>query len=37
VRWDGKDGNGNPVTTGVYLYQLRADTFVEVKKMILVR
>jgi hypothetical protein len=45
VRWDGKDKNGKPVASGVYLYQLRAsDTstglrqgFSQVKKMSLLR
>ena len=33
VRWDGKDNNGNPVSSGVYLYQLQAGDFAQVKKM----
>ncbi len=37
VRWDGKDQNGNSVTSGVYLYQLQASNFSQVKKMILQR
>ncbi len=37
VRWDGKDENGKPVTSGVYLYQLRAGSFSQVKKMSLLR
>ena len=37
VRWDGKDKNGNAVASGVYLYQLQAGTFYEVKKMTLLR
>ncbi len=37
VRWDGKDNHGNPVSSGVYLYQLRAGTFSQVKKMSLLR
>ena len=37
VRWDGKDNNGNLVASGIYLYQLRAGTFKQVKKMSLLR
>jgi hypothetical protein len=37
VRWDGKDKNGKLVASGVYLYQLQAGTFYEVKKMSLLR
>jgi len=37
VRWDGKDKNGTPVSSGVYLYQLQAGTFSQVKKMSLLR
>ena len=35
--WDGRDADGEPVANGVYLYQLRADTFREVRKMVLVK
>jgi len=37
VHWDSKDNNGNPVSSGVYLYQLHAGNFSQVKKMILLR
>ncbi len=37
VHWDGKDGSGNPVSSGLYLYQMRAGDFAEVKKMNLLR
>jgi len=37
VRWDGKDKNGKLVASGVYLYQLRAGSFSQVKKMSLLR
>jgi hypothetical protein len=37
VRWDGKDKQGNPVASGVYLYQLRAGSFSQVRKMSLLR
>jgi flagellar hook assembly protein FlgD len=35
--WNGMDNNGNPVSSGVYLYQLRTATFSQVKKMSLLR
>ncbi len=37
VQWDGSDGDGNPVATGMYLYQLEAGRFSEAKKMVLIR
>jgi len=43
VRWDGKDNSGKEVSSGVYLYRLRAGQgkgqgdFVRVRKMVLVR
>jgi len=35
--WDGIDGNGNRVGSGVYFYRLTADGLQQVKKMILLR
>jgi immune inhibitor A len=37
VEWDGKDWRGNPVSSGVYLYRLKAGNHVIAKKMVLVR
>ena len=37
VRWDGKDNNGNLVSSGIYLYQLKAGAFSQIKKMSLIR
>ncbi len=37
VRWDGKDNNGNVVSSGIYLYQLQAGSFSQIRKMTLLR
>jgi hypothetical protein len=36
-KWDGRDGGGNPVASGVYLYQLAVPNRVETKKIVLLR
>jgi hypothetical protein len=37
VIWDGKDKNGNEVASGVYLYRLQANDFVQAKKMVFMK
>ncbi|HXF49386.1 MAG TPA: FlgD immunoglobulin-like domain containing protein [Verrucomicrobiae bacterium] len=37
VVWDGKDQTGQAVSSGIYLYQIKAADFVETKKMQLVK
>ena len=37
VRWDGKDNSGNTVSSAIYLYQLQAANFIQVKKMTLLK
>ena len=35
--WDGKDGSGNIVSTGIYLYMIKAGAHTAVKKMTLIK
>jgi PKD repeat protein len=35
--WDGRDGGGRLVSSGVYIYRLQSGDFVETKRMILIR
>jgi hypothetical protein len=37
VVWDGKDSQGNKVSSGVYFYRIKADNFSEVKKMVMMK
>ena len=37
VHWDGKDSSGKPVASGIYLYQIQAKDFIQIKKMTLIR
>lgn len=37
LRWDGRDEQGREMSSGVYLYQLRAGAQVETRKLVLVR
>jgi flagellar hook assembly protein FlgD len=37
VQWNGRDDHGQRVSSGVYLYQLRAEEFVETKRMVLLK
>ena len=37
VRWDGRNQAGYELTSGVYLYQLRAGEYTEVRKLLLLR
>ncbi len=37
VTWDGTSSNGIEVSTGIYLYRIETDNFVETKKMLLLK
>ena len=37
IKWDGLNGFGEEVSSGIYIYQLRYETGVLSKKMILIR
>ncbi len=35
--WDGRDDSGKEVSSGIYFYQLRANNFIETKKLVLIK
>ncbi|MCF7793960.1 MAG: T9SS type A sorting domain-containing protein, partial [Candidatus Cloacimonetes bacterium] len=37
VTWDGIDDNNKQVSSGVYFYKMKADKYVQTKKMILMK
>ena len=36
VRWDGRDDDGRTLASGVYLYRLTAEGFVQTRKMVVI-
>ena len=37
VIWNGTDAHGNPVASGMYLYQLKTDSFIKTRKLLLLK
>ena len=37
INWDGKNDNGKPVSSGIYLYKLEVNGFSEARKMLLLK
>ena len=35
--WDGRNNNGEPVTSGTYFYQLRAGDYTALRRMVIVK
>ena len=37
IEWNGNDNFGNPVSAGIYFYQIQASNFIQSKKMVLMK
>jgi len=37
VRWDGKDSRGREVSTGIYVYQIKTESFSKSNRMIMIK
>ena len=37
IMWDGKNDNGDVVSSGVYFYQIRSSSFTEAGKLVFLR
>jgi flagellar hook assembly protein FlgD len=37
VLWNGKDGNGSILPSGIYFYSISAGPYTQIKKMVLLR
>ena len=37
IKWDGTDNSGNKVSSGIYVYKIKAGNFIDIKKMVLLK
>ncbi|MFW9769953.1 MAG: T9SS type A sorting domain-containing protein, partial [Candidatus Thorarchaeota archaeon] len=37
VEWDGRDHAGKPVASGIYLYRIKTDKFIQSRRMVLLK
>jgi flagellar hook assembly protein FlgD len=37
VKWDGRDDTGKRVAAGIYIYRLKTEAFVSIKKMAVIK
>ncbi len=37
VEWNGMDNGGNVISSGIYFYRMKADNFIEVKKLMVIK
>ena len=37
VKWDGRNDNGLPLSSGVYVYRIKSGEFIATRKLLLIR